>query len=371
MKEITHDDLIRRLVAGENISILDIREADEFDDWHISGASNLPLYNTIASGDYGTVEKVLRSTTLDKNMPVVAVCREGATSRIACQALAAIGYDAASLNGGMRDWSNAWTEAPIAADGMTLIQVRRNGKGCLSYVLGNNSEAVVVDPCVGVETYISVTERNGFKITHVMETHVHADHISRAPSLAEATGAKLVLPKNDRVNFDYTAVQDGDTITVGGLSIAVVSTPGHTGESVCYDVEGRVLLSGDTVFADNIGRPDLERGDAGAATGAGLLYDSLHGRVLNLSDSIIVCPGHTSDAIGFDGDPICASLGDIKPKVDLLKLDRDAFVSTVTASLGQKPPNFERVIAVNEGKMNLGWLDPLELEAGPNRCAVK
>jgi glyoxylase-like metal-dependent hydrolase (beta-lactamase superfamily II) len=132
-----------------------------------------------------------------------------------------------------------------------------------------------------------------------------------------------------------------------------------------------VLLSGDTIFIDNIGRPDLEKGDVGAEAGARALYESLHHRVLKLEPDMLVCPGHTSDPIGFDGSPIASRLSDIVPRVDLLKLDRDTFARTIPDLLGQKPPNFHRVISVNEGKADLGWLDPLELEAGPNRCAVK
>lgn len=371
MKEISHDELTRRLVEGEDISVLDIRERDEYNDWHIFGSVNVPVYDAIATGDYPVVEERLKAATLDNGKPVVTVCRTGQTSRVAVQALEALGFQAASLNGGMRGWSNSWTEASIPFDGGTLIQIRRNGKGCLSYILGAAGEAAVIDPCIDVEAYTSVAAREGLKVTHVLETHVHADHISRAQALCESTGALLCLPKNDRAQFDFKALNDGDSLDIGGIAITVIATPGHTGESVCYDVAGKVLLSGDTVFADNIGRPDLEKGDAGAAAGAGMLYDSLHTRVLGLGDHMVVCPGHTSNSIGFDGTPLCASLGDIKPKVELLDLDREEFVSRVTASLGAKPPNFERVIAVNEGRASLGWLDPLELEAGPNRCAVK
>jgi glyoxylase-like metal-dependent hydrolase (beta-lactamase superfamily II)/rhodanese-related sulfurtransferase len=371
MKEISHEELTHRLSAGEKISVLDIRERDEYDDWHIFGAVNIPIYNAIGMGDYAVAEERLKTASLDAGKPVVAVCRTGQTSLVAARALESMGFEAASLNGGMRGWSNSWTAVPIAVDGGTLIQIRRNGKGCLSYIVGAQGEAAVIDPCVEVEVYTAVAESNGLKITHVLETHVHADHVSRAQALCTATGAGLYLPKNDRVKFDYHELNDGDSVTVGGMTLGVVATPGHTGESVCYDIGGKALLSGDTVFADNIGRPDLEKGDTGAAAGAGMLFDSLHNRILPMADHVLICPGHTSDSIGFDDTPIGAPLGEIKSKVSILGLGKDEFIKKVTASLGAKPPNFERVIAVNEGRADLGWLDPLELEAGPNRCAVK
>lgn len=371
MKEISHDELTRRLTAGEKISVLDIRESDEYDDWHIFGALNVPIYNAIGTGDYSVAEERLKSASLDAGHPVVTVCRTGQTSKVAARALQSMGFEASSLNGGMRGWSNSWTAVPVPFDGGTLIQIRRNGKGCLSYILGGNGEAAVIDPCVDVEAYTEVAEREGLKITHVLETHLHADHVSRARALCKATGATLYLPENDRAKFDHHALKHGDSVSVGGVTFNVIATPGHTGESVCYNVGGKLLLSGDTVFADNIGRPDLEKGDAGAAAGAEKLFDSLHDRILPMTDSILVCPGHTADSIGFDTKPISVTLGEIKPKVSLLALNKSDFVERVTASLGAKPPNFERVIAVNEGRADLGWVDPLELEAGPNRCAVK
>jgi glyoxylase-like metal-dependent hydrolase (beta-lactamase superfamily II) len=374
MKEMTQETLVDRLVSGEPTTLLDIREANEYDDWHIFGSINLPVYNAINEGDQAGVIEKLKGFALDGDKPVAVVCRLGNTSKMAAYMLDSMGFDAYSVAGGIYGWSNAWTEAPIPL-GKTkdsiLIQIRRNGKGCLSYLFGSKGEAAVVDPCVDVPVYTALAEREGVKITHVLETHVHADHVSRARELCKTTGAKMCLPKNDRAQFEYTALADGETLTIGDVSVGVIATPGHTMESVCFDLNGEVLVSGDTIFVDNIGRPDLEKGDAGAEAGAAALYDSLHNRVLKLKHDITICPGHTSDPIGFDGTPLSAKLADIVQSVELLKTERSVFVKKIPELLGQKPPNFERVISINEGKAELGWLDPLELEAGPNRCAVK
>ena len=374
MKEMTQEDLRNRLAAGEPITVVDIREPSEYDDWHIYGSVNVPVYNAIASGDEAAVSEKLKGSNLEADTPVTCVCRTGATSKMAAYLLDSMGYDASSLSEGIYGWSDSWSEAVVslsAAKDQKMIQIRRNGKGCLSYLFGSNGEAAVVDPCVDASVYTSIAEREGLKITHILETHVHADHISRAPMLAEELGAHVTIPRNARVAFEYNAVDDGDTIRVGDITATVISTPGHTGESVCFDLDGEVLLSGDTIFVDNIGRPDLEQGDAGAEAGARLLYKSLHERVLKLDGGVTVCPGHTSDPIGFDGVALAAKLDDIVPKVDLLKIDAEEFAKKIPALLGEKPPNFQRVISINEGKAQLGWLNPLELEAGPNRCAVK
>ena len=203
-----------------------------------------------------------------------------------------------------------------------------------------------------------------------METHVHADHLSRARDLAMHTGAELIYPQNDRVTFLYKAVRDGDRLRVGSVELEVLATPGHTGESVCYRIGDDVLLTGDTLFTSAVGRPDLEKGNAGAQAGAHTLWASLHRKIEGLPGSLRVLPAHHAAAIGFDGTPVSAKLEELRARVELLQVPEDAFVTRVLGLLQAKPPNFEMVIAVNEGKAGLEGVDPLDLEAGPNRCAV-
>lgn len=369
-KEMTTDELKQRLEAGESITIVDIREAKEFADWHIHDSINIPLYNAIKSGDMSGIEGGFKSISPDK--PVVIVCRAGNTSKGVADRLASLGYDAFSLTGGIRGWSTVWSEAPIpTGDTWRLTQIRRNGKGCLSYMFWSDGEAAVVDPSLDAAVYSTLASREGVRITHVLETHVHADHISRARQLSAETGAALYILQNDRVQYEYGVLHDGDTLSLGAITITVLATPGHTRESVCLDLNGKVLLSGDTVFTDNLGRPDLERGDAGAADGARMLYESLHDKVLTLDDEIIVGPGHTSDTLDFDGVALTATLGDIRKRIETIVAPaKDEFIRKIVDHLGEKPPNFERVLSVNEGRAELDGLDAIELEAGPNRCAA-
>ena len=369
MKEITTPELTRRLEKGDDIVVLDVREQVDYEDWHISGAKNIPVFTALKDGDMSGLEAGMKDA--DSQRPVVCVCRSGNTSQIAAQALEEMGFDSYSLSGGMHGWTDSWTTAAVDYAGADVVQIRRNGKGCLSYMVGKDGEAAVIDPCLDIEAYRQYAADNDLTIKYILETHVHADHISRAPDLAKATGATLYIPKNDRVQFEYNAIENGQTVSVGSAQLHVTSTPGHTGESVCYNLDGKVLFSGDTIFLEALGRPDLEKGDAGAEAGAALLYDSLQSSIIPLADDVIVCPGHTSDAIGFDGVALADTLGNIKPRIDLLNRDKDTFVSEVVGSLGLKPPNFDRVLAVNEGRADLGFLNPLEIEAGPNRCAVK
>lgn len=372
MMEIGPWELRTRLESGEPLTVLDIREANEYAEWHIQESVNIPVYNAINAGRVQNLAEVL--DVLPGDRPVVAVCRAGITSRVAVRVLASRGYNAYSLTGGMRLWSGVWSEARVplsSSGGPALVQVRRNAKGCLSYVCCSRGEALVVDPSVDASAYEDVAGRMGAKIVAVAETHIHADHLSRARALCGSTGAALHLPENGRVTFPYTPLREGDAITVGGVSVRVLSTPGHTGESACYVVMEEAVLTGDTLFVESIGRPDLERGDAGAAPGAALLYQSLHQKLLLLHDDVRILPAHVSRPIAFDGVPVEARLGELRSSIGLLDAAKEAFVAAVIGHLGSKPPNFQAIIAINEGRADPGGIDPLDLEAGPNRCAVQ
>ena len=368
MQTIAAEELTTKLEAGEEYELVDIREDDEFAGWHILGSRNLPVYNDLkADREQSLVE---RSKELPKERKIVTVCRGGFMSEKAARLLGTLGYDAYSLEGGMRGWGGVWTEAPIdCRAGVTAIQIRRNGKGCLSYLLGAEGQAVVIDPSIDVRGYLEAAEREGLKITHVLETHVHADHLSRARELCRLTGAELVMPENRRVTYDYRVVRDGDRLELGGLKVEVFKTPGHTGESSCYLVEGELLMTGDTLFVDAVGRPDLEKGDAGAEDGAHQLFGSLQERLLDGVTDVRYFPAHHGQPIGFDRRPIHGRLGEVRERMELLRLSEEDFVQRILASLTAKPGNHESIIAINEGKAELEQSE-LDLEAGPNSCAA-
>jgi glyoxylase-like metal-dependent hydrolase (beta-lactamase superfamily II)/rhodanese-related sulfurtransferase len=369
MKEITATTLRERLEAGESLEVVDIREVNEFDAWHIFGSRNVPVFNALGQGRAEDLTQ--QAEALPRDRPIVTVCRAGRMSLRAADVLESIGFEVISLSGGIRGWGAVWSVAEIPCESADVFkQIRRNGKGCLSYLFGKDGQACVVDPCVEVDTYLAGAKENGLKIVQVVETHVHADHLSRARELARLTGASLLLPRNDRVTFEYEAVTDGASLTLGGLPVEAIATPGHTGESTCYLVDGTVLLTGDTLFASAVGRPDLEKGDEGADAGAHCLFSSLHQKLLDRFDDMSFYPAHTSDPIGFDRQPIGGSISTVRAELDLLALDEQTFVDRILASLQPKPPNHHAIIAVNEGKQDLGLTDPLDVEAGPNRCAA-
>jgi glyoxylase-like metal-dependent hydrolase (beta-lactamase superfamily II) len=271
----------------------------------------------------------------------------------------------------MKAWSLAWNTAvvPLPNSQAEIIQVRRTGKGCLSYVVGSNGEAAVIDPSVEAGIYMDLARSRGLTIRYVLDTHVHADHLSRARELASRTGAMLLLPPQDRVRFRFVPAADGARIQVGRSALVAVHTPGHTPESSCYVLGGAAVFTGDTVFTSGIGRPDLHADPEQARQRARALFASL-ARIVQLDQALLVLPGHTSDPVPFDGRAIAAPLHEVASWLsDWLGSETD-FVDRVTSNLPPTPPNFARIIELNEaGEAAAG--DPTDLEAGANRCALR
>jgi glyoxylase-like metal-dependent hydrolase (beta-lactamase superfamily II) len=216
--------------------------------------------------------------------------------------------------------------------------------------------------------YLWLAEGRGWRITHVLDTHVHADHLSRSKRLAELVGATLHMPEGAPVSYPFSALGDGDVLEVGSATLEAVWTPGHTSESTSYLLDGRALLSGDTLFVSAVGRPDLDATPEGSREKARELYRSL-GRLLDLDPETLVLPGHTSEPVEFDGDPICAPLARVRGSVRVLQQDEEAFVEAVAGRVTPTPENFERIVELNRaGEAPEG--DPTDLEAGANRCAA-
>lgn len=363
---ITAEALRQRLDKGERVSVLDVRETEDFLEWRIPGALHCDAYAALSEGRAGPVATF---ALLPRDAPVVTVCYAGNTSRVAADALRERGFDAVSLEGGMNGWTLAWNAAEVSLPGSAdVVQVRRTGKGCLSYLVGSGNEAVVIDPSLDASIYVGLARARGWTIRAVLDTHVHADHLSRARPLAAMTGAKHFLPRNERVAFAYEPVEEGTTIRVGEHAIVATRTPGHTGESVCYHLDGRALFTGDTLFVGSIGRPDLEADRAKATHQAVALHGTLQ-RLLKLAPDTLVLPCHTSDPVPFDRRPIVAELRQVRARVPMLGLGRDEFVTRVLEKLPPTPPNHKLIVKANEAG-DVAGLDPVRVEAGANRCAI-
>jgi glyoxylase-like metal-dependent hydrolase (beta-lactamase superfamily II) len=270
----------------------------------------------------------------------------------------------------MKAWSLAWNTAEIhlSAQDTHIIQVRRVGKGCLSYLIGSGGEAAVIDAALDPEIYLNLARQQGWQITQVLDTHIHADHLSRSRLLAEASGATLYLPAQARVSYPFTAIGDNDVLPIGSAHIKAWHTPGHTLESTCYLINDAALITGDTLFLAAVGRPDLKANPEESQRRAHMLYGSLH-RLLALPPETLVLPGHASRPVAFDGRALAAPLVQVHRQIVLLSLAEEAFVNTLLQRIPATPPNHLRIVELNEvGEMPDN--DVTDLEAGGNRCAA-
>jgi glyoxylase-like metal-dependent hydrolase (beta-lactamase superfamily II)/rhodanese-related sulfurtransferase len=361
---INVDELRTMLEDKEHVVVLDVRPKDQREEWQIPGSMYVDAYQRLNAND----PTVLDEITIPENSKVVTVCAAGRTSQIAANELRKKGIEAYSLEGGMKAWSLAWNKAVISFSDYKIIQLRRTGKGCLSYILVSNNKALVIDASVSPEVYENIIKENNWQLKAVMETHIHADHLSRSKLLAENNKVDLYLPVPNKVSFDYKTLKANQTLVLGNIEIKVIATPGHTIESVSFLINNEVLFTGDTLFTNAVGRPDLKASDEEVKQRAELLYESLQ-LLMKLNDEVIVLPAHTNTPVDFDNTAIQATIGEIRNKVLLLKLVKADFIKTILNKLPLTPPNFLDIVERNLSG-NITGINPVDLEAGANRCAI-
>jgi hydroxyacylglutathione hydrolase len=256
--------------------------------------------------------------------------------------------------------------------------------GCLaqaSYMIGSDGEAAVVDPRRDVEEYLAEAEAQGFAIRYVVETHLHADFVSGHRELADRTGAEVVFGARAAATFPHRAVKDGDELRVGRATLRFLETPGHTPESLSIVVKDDdapgdpgLVLTGDTLFIGDVGRPDLA-GSSGwsAEQMAGMLYDSLHEKLLKLPDATAVYPAHGAGSLcGRNiSQETSSTIGhERRTNYALQPMSRPDFVALATADLPEVPRYFAKDVAINrEGAAPLAGrplpkaLSPAEVDA--------
>jgi hydroxyacylglutathione hydrolase len=230
--------------------------------------------------------------------------------------------------------------------------------GCLahaSYFISSDGEAAVVDPQRDVQQYLDEAERTGSRIRYVIETHLHADFVSGHRELAERTGAEIVFGRAAEAELPHRAVSDGDELRIGKVTLRAMETPGHTPESVSWLVSGdddvARVLTGDTLFIGDVGRPDLAGGRGFTSQQmAGMLYDSLHGKLLALPDDVEVWPAHgAGSACGKNISNERHSTIGVQRRVNyaLQPMPREAFIEMLTSDLPPAPRYFPMDAEIN------------------------
>lgn len=230
--------------------------------------------------------------------------------------------------------------------------------GCAAYLFGcgGQGQCAVVDAHEeDVDAYLSFASSKAMRITHVIDTHVHADHRSGGPALAKKAGAAYCLHESAKVTFPFQPLRDGEELPLGNTRVKVLHTPGHTPESISLLVtdlrrgtDPWFVLTGDTLFVGAVGRPDLP---GRARENAGELYDSIRGKLLGLPDDLEVYPAHFAGSAcgaGMSGKP-SSTIAFEKRWNPLLSKSRDEFIEALS-DVPPKPVEMERIIRINSGR---------------------
>jgi hydroxyacylglutathione hydrolase len=251
---------------------------------------------------------------------------------------------------------------------MYFKQFLHDDTGCASYVIASRSarEAVVVDPRLHIQPYLDLAAERGYRIARVIDTHLHADHISGNRALAAATGAELALGQHADVLFPFRGLHDGERVRLGQLVLEIIHTPGHRPEAVSIAVtnlarspEPSLVLSGDTLFVGDVGRPDF-----GGIEGAAEQYASVR-RLLQLADYLEVFPSHFEGACGKQmcGRP-SSTIGFERRFNPVLQLGEREFMQ-FAAEAGPRPLNMSAILATNRGAADFGWIESTRADSAP------
>lgn len=373
VREMQAQEVAMKAIQKESLFILDVRNPSDFEDWKIEGERiqhlNIPYFDLIDG-----VEDILDRIPSDQE--VLVVCAKEGSSVMVAEMLAEHGRNVAYLKGGMKAWSEHLVPLKVGnlADGGVLYQFVRIGKGCLSYMAVSNGEAALFDPTRMTEVYLEFAKSIDAEIKHVFDTHLHADHISGGRMIAEQTGAVYWLPPKDagEVVYKYEPLEDGNEVMIGGTRIRIeaLHSPGHTIGSTSFVIDDQYLLTGDILFIDSIGRPDL----AGLAQDwVGDLRETLYARYTELSDDLIVLPAHfmIMEELNEDGT-VAKKLGELYRENHGLNITDEAeFRTIVTENLPPQPNSYQEIRQTNMGKLNPDTDQQREMEIGPNRCAVR
>ncbi|MEW6714795.1 MAG: MBL fold metallo-hydrolase [Nitrospirota bacterium] len=368
-KTISPAELKRRLDGMKVEFLFDLRNEDEFKAWRIEGREDFPALN-IPQVDF-VGEEDLYIDRFPKDKEIIAVCAHGDSSRYSAELLTGKGFRAVSLEGGMDLWSEYY-EIHKVSDSPIIYQIYRTARGCITHVVISGGGAVVIDANRHVEKIIAFTDSLGVKITHVIDTHLHADHISGGIDLAQKTGAPYFINPIDAegATFRFEELRDGMEIKAGGNNLFAIHTPGHTQGITSLLLNGKYLLVGDTIMKTDMGRPDL---GGKAEEWAGMLYNTLFNKLKNLGDDVVILPSHTDSIKEQDENGVVSlTLGEARRDSRLFRLtDYKEFINYIMTSLQEIPESYHEMRKANLGLISPDEAKKKELEIGKNLCVMK
>ena len=366
-------DLYQWLTTRQDFVLLDVRNAKDFSRFPVEGPFPFEMRN-ISYFDFMEIEEE-SVAKLQQDKPVRVVCASEGSAKFVAEILENNGFkDVGFLMGGIKAWGNLL--APVLlnpGEDFELYQFVRPGKASCSYGLAFGGELMLVDPSRAITFYQEWAKQKGLTIIRSCETHLQADYIAGSRLLRDAIGIEVAANENDfsGAQFDYTRLQDGQTLgfTGTGPEMKVMFTPGHTPGSTSYLIDNRFFLTGDTVFLQSVGRPDLGgKVDAWSS----ILFNTLQ-KIKQLDHNLTVLPGHyISWQEANDNLAFAASLGEaIGHNADIYAIDNETdFLAFIKANMREQPKEYATIRKINANLEQVDDDKAEELDLGKNECAA-
>ena len=378
-------DMYAAIMDGSVPFILDVRNEDDFDRWRVEGRANMNILNLpyfeFVEDEEASLDMLAKHVSTEEE--ILVVCAKEGSAQYVAEILRDAGYSVSYLKEGITSWGDLYDVRDVV-DGEygRIIQIARPARGDLSFVLISGGQAAIVDPLRHIDFYLNSINEAGATLTHIFDTHAHADHISGGPDLKAATGANYYMHPYDAIHpldmlpatISYNYLHDGQTFQVGQMTIKTIWFPGHTLGQVNYLATtpdgGRYLFTGDGIFLQSFGRPDL--GGQGERW-TPILYESMFHRLPpHLTDDTYILPAHFSQQDEDGGNGIFVeSYATVRGQNEALKpRSLEEFTDYVLGSLPHFPEEYVEIKRVNAGLSQPDEEAASELELGRNICAL-
>ncbi|KAA2281426.1 MBL fold metallo-hydrolase [Candidatus Nitrosocosmicus agrestis] len=393
-------ELKKKIDEGDDFFILDVRTKQEHDMWSIS-------YDKYKDSTLIPIDTIMQNESLKKlpkDKEIIVFCAHGQRSSMAAMALSSLGYNVKTVEGGMDGWSNLYDVANLEIDNslpLRIWQIRRISKGCMSYLITStvDKKATIIDPTCNIDGIVDdLIAQYGLTIERVIDTHLHADHLSGSSKIARKYNCDLILSSYENYNltelsgFDVQRVKlvkGGENFKLGDeLEIKAIHTPGHTQGSISYllnsnkqgnnsfsiDEPDKInhtnalyLFAGDTIFVNGVGRPDLHNK---AQEYTAMLYQTYKDYILELPTNVTLLPSHYSESFNH-GKVISNTIDAVRNKLTGISNSSDDFAAYVNSNIPTQPMNYEKIVKLNKNLVSCDQVYYRDLEAGPNSCGIK
>ncbi len=404
---ITSDELKKKIDEGEDIFILDVWNQHEHDAWSVS----YDRYQDTPVIPVATITSSAALKQIPKDKEIITFCTHGQRSSNAAKILSELGYRVKTIEGGLDGWSSLYDVVLVDIDSdipLKIWQIRRISKGCMSYLIASlqDKKATVIDATCNIDTVIkNILEENELKITRVIDTHMHADHLSGATRIASKYGAEIAVSSLEKYNTENIdseknlksrLIQDGEKLEIGDeIYLEAVHTPGHTDGGISFKLEVKgtnklktdsrvvsnntdnsntnitdskyLLFTGDTIFVNGVGRPDLHNKSEEYTQ---KLYQTYQQKLFNLPDKTIILPSHYSLSFKHE-KPVLDTIQSIKQKLKSNSKSEKDFMNYVISNIPPQPMNYEQIVSINRNMISCDRVEQQNLEAGPNSCGIK